>query len=192
MKIKHRIFIAINLPSDIKKQLNLYKDKWQELPAKWTNLGNMHITLEFLGNLTDEELGEVCMAVKEVSEKHKFFSINLNKIIYGPFQLHLGQAPKMIWAKGENSKELSFLKADLEDKLFKIVRLAPETKLFYPHVTLARIIGWEWKKIDPIERPEVNENIDFVFTVESIEVMESVFKKSGPEYTVIESHNLKV
>ncbi len=59
------------------------------------------------------------------------------------------------------------------------------------HITLARIQEWEWKKIEPEERPEVNENIDFIFTVESIEVMESVFKKGGSKYTIIESHNLK-
>ncbi|MBI3631767.1 MAG: hypothetical protein HY219_02785 [Candidatus Staskawiczbacteria bacterium] len=98
----------------------------------------------------------------------------------------------MIWVKGESSKELTLLKNNLQKSLLEIVRFIPGTGTFSPHITLARISGWEWRKIEPEERPEVNENIDFIFTVESIEVMESVLKKGGPEYTIIESHNFKI
>jgi len=187
MKKKHRIFVAINLPNNIKNQLISYKDKWQELPAKWTSLNNLHITLEFLGDVTSEELGEVCLAVKSVVGEHSFFNVNLLKVLYGP----IGKIPpRMIWLQGEKSKELSLLKSDLQKYLLKIIRFAPETKLFIPHITIARINEWEWRKFDLEERPEVNENVDFVFTVESIEVMESVLKRGGPEYTIIESYNL--
>ena len=188
MNKKHRIFIAINLPEDIKRELSKYQDKWPELPAKWTAKDNLHITLEFLGDLTDEELGEVCMVVKEVVVKHNSFNISLNKILYGPPKKI---PPRMIWVEGKGSKELSSLKTDLQKSLLETVRFAPETRVFSPHITLARIKEWEWKKIEPEERPEVNENIDFIFTVESIEVMESVLKRGGPQYTIIESHSLK-
>ena len=83
------------------------------------------------------------------------------------------------------------MKKDLQKSLVEVVRLVPGPRLFSPHITLARIKRWEWNKIDPEEKPEVNESIDFTFTVESIEVMESVLKKGAPEYTVIESYNLK-
>ena len=186
--MKRRIFIAINLPNNIKKQLGLYKDKWQDLPARWTSLNNLHITLEFLGDLTDEELGEVCVVVKEVAKRHGSFSINLDKVLYGP----LGKIPpKMIWAIGEKLDELSDLKEDLQEFLLEKIAFRPGLKSFSPHITLARINEWEWKKIEPEERPEVNENIENVFTVESIEVMESVLKRGGPEYTIVESHSLK-
>lgn len=188
MNKKHRIFIAINLPNDIKKQLDSYKNKWRELSVKWINIDNMHITLEFLGNITSEELGEVCVAVKEVVLEHNSFNISLKKVLYWP----PGKIPpQMIWVKGEGSKELSSLKTDLQKSLLKIIRFAPGARVILPHITLARISGWEWKKIEPEERLEINENIDFVFTVESIEVMESVLKKRGPEYIIIESHSLK-
>ena len=82
MEKRHRIFIAINLPGDIKKELFSYSEKWLELPAKWTDKDNLHITLEFLGNLTDEEVGEVCIIVKDVAKRHISFSLNINKISY--------------------------------------------------------------------------------------------------------------
>jgi 2'-5' RNA ligase len=71
------------------------------------------------------------------------------------------------------------------------VKFRPENKGFVLHITLARIREWEWKKIEPEERPEINEELDLIFTVESIEVMESELKRGGPEYTVIESHSFK-
>lgn len=188
MEKRHRTFVAINLPEDIKKELFSYSEKWPELPAKWTEKDNLHITLEFLGSLTDEEVGEVCVIVKEVAERHSSFSLNINQIIYGPAKKI---PPRMVWAEGEKSSELTELREDLENSLIEKVRFVPENKIFAPHITLARISSWEWRGIEPEERPEVNEGIDLTFTAESIEVMESELKRGGPVYTVLESHQLK-
>jgi len=187
MKKRHRVFIAINLPQDIKKTLSGYQKKWQDLPAKWVSEDNLHITLIFLGYLTDVELGEVCMAVKEVAKKHNSFKINLNKITYGPDNKI---PPRIMWASGEKIKELSLLRNDLEEFLLEKINFAPEKRGFMPHITLARISAFQWRAIEPEERPDVNETIDLTFDVESIEVMESVLKKAGPEYAIIESFSL--
>jgi 2'-5' RNA ligase len=188
MEKRHRIFVAINLPNEIKRDLFSYSQKWSELPAKWTAKDNLHITLEFLGFLTEEELGEVCVITKEVAERHSCFSLNINKILYGPTDKI---SPKMVWAEGEKSNELTELREDLENSLTERVQFAPENRTFAPHITLARINAWGWKAIDPEERLEINEGVDLLFTVESIDVMESEVKKSGPVYTIIESHQLK-
>ena len=187
MEKRHRIFVAINLPGDIKRELFDYSEKWPELPAKWTAKDNLHITLEFLGSLTDEEAGEVCVTVKEVAERHSCFSLNINQVLYGPPEK---MPPKMIWAEGEKSKELSVLREDLENSLMEKVAFVPENRVFAPHITLARISAFGFKAIEPEERPEVNESLDLTFTVESIEVMESEMRRDGPVYTVLESHNL--
>ncbi len=212
MQKKHRVFIAINLPEDIKRELGKFKGRFTLTQnenfgewAKWTAKDNLHITLEFLGNLTDVEIGEVCVVVKEVAERHKSFSINLNKICYGPSSsLRLsepkasGQAPKMVWVIGEPSLEITDLKEYLQKFLLEKIRFRPEdrgltshvTSHVTPHITLARILEWEFKKLDLDERPEINENIDLFFTAESIEVMESELKKGGPVYTILESCQL--
>lgn len=189
MEKRHRIFIAISLPNDIKKQLATYEQKWKEVPAKWTSANNMHVTLEFLGNLTDEELGEVCMIVKEVSQRHRAFSINLNKVGYGPEKKI---PPKVIWVEAEASDEFLDLKEDMQEYLLERVSFKPESRKTLPHVTLARILEWEWRKLDQEDMPEIFDEIDLSFFVESIEVMESVLKKGGPEYTVLESHSFIV
>jgi 2'-5' RNA ligase len=166
-----------------------HQEKWPELPAKWTVKDNLHITLEFLGDLTDVEIADVCNAVSEVAKKHGSFSINLNKILYGPPKK---MPPRMVWAEGEKSDELAELKESLQELLLEKISYRPEGRGFTPHITLARISEWEFKKFDLEERPEINEDIDLVFTVESIEAMESVLKRGGPIYTVLESCELKL
>ncbi len=195
MQKRHRIFIAINLPSDIKRVLARQEQKFADLPATWTPEENLHITLVFLGNLTDIELGEVCVAAKEVAARHQSFEINLQHIGYGPddkipFDDTRGKPPKMLWAQGEKSKELSALKTDLQNAFLEKINFTPDIKIFAPHVTLARIGVFAWRTINPEERPEVAQDIDMLFSVESIDVMESEMKRGGPEYTVIESINL--
>ncbi|HUS49948.1 MAG TPA: 2'-5' RNA ligase family protein, partial [Candidatus Paceibacterota bacterium] len=84
MKQRQRVFIAINLPEDIKKKLTDYQEKWPELPIRWTKKDNIHITLFFLGYLNNEEIVEVCKMTKEVASRRSSFFVNLNKICYGP------------------------------------------------------------------------------------------------------------
>ncbi len=182
---RRRIFIAINLPEDVKKKLAGYKEKWPELPIKWTKLNNIHITLAFLGYITDEELVEVCKAVKEAGSRHSSFSVNLIKICYGPLRLRSGQVPRMVWAMGEKSEEFASLKDDLDKSL-----TISEKRQFSPHITLGRIRKWEWQRIEPEEAPSVDEEIGLSFPVDSIEIMESVLKRGGPEYIILESANL--
>jgi len=185
--MKRRIFIAINLPENIKKKLADFQDKWPELPARWTKQENIHITLVFIGYVKDEEIPEICKVVKQVASKNKPFLINLTKVIYGPPKK---MPPRMVWAEGEKSKELANLKTNLENSLINSKNVGyqkAEARAFSPHITLARIRSLEWRQIEPEERPEIKEDISLNFEVESIEVMESQLKRGGAEYMVLES-----
>ncbi len=198
--MRRRIFIAINLPEDIKKKLVDCYSKWPELPCHWTKKDNLHITLMFLGYLSAEELLDVCKIANEVARRYQSFSINLNKICYGPPQQRkfgAEQAPKkpprMVWAEGEESKELGKLQKDLEDSLLSTSpkSLKPEARPYVSHITLGRIKTWEWRQIEPEERPEIDEEINLSFEVGSIEIMESQLKRGGAEYAILEICQLK-
>jgi len=200
--MRHRIFIAINLPEKIKKELIIHQEKIEKLftslqdespqpkVTRWTKKDNLHITLIFLGYVSDQELLEICKITKDTALKNKPFLIKLIKIIYGPPKK---MPPRMIWVEGEKSKEFSTLKDDLEKSLTtsKQVRFSPEKRVFSPHITLGRIRTWEFRQIEPEERPAVNEEISLSFEVNSIEIMESQLKRGGSEYTVLESVALK-
>ena len=190
--MRHRIFLAINLPEDIKKRLSNYQKKWPELPCRWTKRENLHITLIFLGYLNDEELVDIIKIVRGVVFRHQSFSINLNKILYGP----PNKPPRMVWVEGEKSQELANLQNGLENAISSPEASTKENlgeiRPYSPHITLGRIKTWEFRQIEPEERPEISEEISLIFPVESIEIMESDLKRTGPEYAILESLPLKI
>ncbi|KPJ71173.1 hypothetical protein AMJ50_03030 [Parcubacteria bacterium DG_74_3] len=185
----HRVFIAINLPEEVKKELVNRQATWPELPVRWTKRENLHITLVFLGYLKDEEVFEVCEITKEIASKHDSFAINLNKVCYGPPKKI---PPRMVWVEGEKSPEVAALKNDLEGSLLERVNFHRERRPFAPHINLGRIRAWEWRRIEAEERPKVEEEINLSFPVDSIEVMESTLKRGGAEYAVLESCPFKL
>jgi 2'-5' RNA ligase len=204
--MRHRVFVAINLPENIKNKLAEYQEKMPDLPVRWTKKENLHITLMFLGYLIDEELLEVCNITKEIASKNQSFSINLKKIIYGPPKKI---PPRLVWVEGEKSEELGKLQKDLENSFLTsratakgkeedlssspspVKGLESESRPYTSHISLGRIKTWEFKQIEPEERPEINEDINSSFEVNSIEVMESQLKRTGPHYTILESCPLK-
>lgn len=184
--MKTRVFVAINLPSDIKTKLFSFSRKWSDLPVRWTKEENLHITLVFIGYVTNDEMLEVCQAAKEVAQNHSPFEINLKRIYPGPPQ----GKPRMIWAEGEKNQPLAQLKADLQEALLNSKNSGFENKearAFSPHITLARIKNTKWKKE---ERAKIDMEISASFPVDSIDVMQSTLKPGGPEYTVLERAEL--
>jgi len=184
--MRHRLFIAINLPEKVQNRLSSYLSKYQELPAKWTKKQNIHITLLFLGYVKDDEISEILKNTEQIVKNHNSFSLTLNKICYGPPK----KPPRMIWAAGEKSEELGELQVDLENSLSNL-DLKKEKRAYSPHITLARLRRWEFKKLDEEERPIIDDDIDLTCEVNSIEIMESQLKKTGAEYTTLNSFQLK-
>ncbi len=191
----HRVFLAINLPDEIKKRLLNYQEKWQDLPCRWTKPENLHITLVFLGNLDDDQLSETIKISQEVAKRHNPFLIELKKICYGPPNK---KPPRMVWVEGKLNQNLANLQKDLEDSIFQLesykykIRLPAgrqkEARPYRPHITLARIKQWEFSSLE--DRPEINEDISLSFEVGSFEVIESFLKRSGAEYEILETVSL--
>jgi len=183
--MRHRIFIAINLPEEIKTTLSNYQIKWPDLPCRWVKKENLHITLAFLGYLTDEELVRVINLTKKTVLNFYPFTVLLNKICYAPPNKI---PPKMVWALGEKSAQLLKLQKELVKEIQGSIKmLKNEDRDFTPHVTLGRIKAWQFRQIEPEERPQVEEDINLQFRVGSIEVMESYLKRGGAEYEILET-----
>ena len=182
-----RVFIAINLPKEIKRELaeiaENIKNSFPFEIGKWVELGNFHITLLFLGAVKEENLPNIIEQTKNSCRGIKPFKVKINKILYEPpSPLRDAEnfvfSPRLIWFQGENNPEMEKLSLNLR------------TKRFVPHITICRIKNWLWKRIEPEERPDIEQELDIEFEVKSIEVMESRLKREGPEYNIIESVNL--
>lgn len=187
-----RIFISIALPKNIQEKFVSYQDEISNsfinfndfCPVKWTKKHNLHITLFFVGYVELDELVSIFEIVENIAKNHERFKIDLKDISYGPKE----KSPKMIWVNGEKSPELGRLQSELEKELLNVRK--PDNN-FTPHITLGRIIQWQFNKIDLEERPEISKDVFLSFPVDSIEIMESELKKGGAHYTVLKSIPLK-
>ncbi len=183
-----RIFIALNIPDELRQILADFKNKWPELPCRWVKPENLHVTLAFLGNTGEKELEKVESAVEKTAKNYQEFLLPLEKISYGPPGR---KPPSLIWIEGKRKKEIITLKKDLDEALNEVSSYKPEKRKYIPHITLGRIKKFKWRALNPEQRPQVKAEIDHTFTIKSIDVMESVLKRSGAEYTLIKSCKLK-
>jgi 2'-5' RNA ligase len=181
--MKKRVFVAINLPEGVKKRLIEWRQKYDYLPVRWTKEPSLHLTLIFIGYVSDEQMLEICRVSREVVSKVEPFFINFRRIILGP----PNKPPRMIWLEGEASQKLSELKNHLEEALLKTNSgfSHRENRPLRPHITLARIKMDRWHQLE--SKPQIDEEFQAQVPVESIEVMESDLKRDGAEYAVLES-----
>jgi len=140
--------------------------------------------------VNDEEVYNICLKLKTVSQRHNPFDLTIDNVTYGPFQK---VPPRMVWASGQVSQELGVLQKDLESELYEFAGGSYDKNREYnfsPHITLARINQVGIKQIDAEEMPIIEEKMERTFMVENIEIMESKLYRSGPSYTVLESFKL--
>lgn len=185
----HRVFLAINLPQEIKEKLFSFREKWLDLPFKWTKKESLHLTLLFIGALNDNQLKETVSSAEEASLRHSPFIIHFEKICFGPDKKF---PPRFIWVVGEKSQELANLQGDLEESIYKNPAYKYKDKKvqpYKPHITLARIKQWEFRRLEEI--PSIEESISLDFEVFSFDLMESYLKRGGAEYEVLESFQLR-
>ncbi len=186
--MKTHFFIAINISEELKSQLKKYQDYWPEITAKWVSQENLHLTIAFLGQLSEKRIDDIKKIIKGVKDEIEPFDLTIEKISYSPPNSY-----KFIWANLKNSKKIIELKKILEKEIAKtkINNIQMEEDEFLPHITLAKIDQMKFKQTDSEEVPEVNEDLDIKIQVNSIELMESTLKKTGLEYKIIETFKLK-
>jgi 2'-5' RNA ligase len=187
--MKKRVFIAINLPDNVRNKLEEIQKKTENsfsyfsgfCPVTWTRKNNLHVTLLFLGNIETEDLFYIFEKLEAITKNTEPFEVNLNSITYSP-----DNNPRMVWVNGEKGKELKVFQDSMEKELFN-----RGSKEFNVHVTLGRIKQWQFRKIPKEEIPEL-EQVNLTFKVNSIEVMESELKRGGAMYTTLKSFPLNL
>lgn len=184
----HRVFIAVNLPEEIREKLFSFQKEYPSIPAKWVGKENIHITVLFLGNLDDNQLFKSIQTAEKILERHKPFLIKIDRLIFGPENKF---PPRMIWAEIGKNQSFAALKGEVEDALFGLPEYTHkerEKRAFNPHITVARIKSFKFRNL--AQRPEIDVPLDIQVKVNSIDIMESELTKKGPEYTVLKSINL--
>jgi len=168
-----RVFFAINLPFKIRDRIAqeilelIPQNKTKKVERK-----NLHLTISFIGSVSQEQLREIIQKIEPI-RKEKKFPVELTD--FGQFN------NKVLWlGVKKGNEEMNSLRA-------KVVRLT-ETKdeQFHPHVTLARNKHLKPKTVDRILEKINSTDFSEEFIVKSLDLMESVLTKKGPKYSIIE------
>jgi len=192
-----RLFVAINLPTHIKEKLaqaekeinNAFNPEFLEAGVlKWVEPKNLHLTLLFLGAVADVQLENIKNVLQKIAQQHSSFVLKTKRICYGPDQQHLA---RLIWLEVEKNPLLNELSEQLKKECYRAGVLhhtnQEQDRIFKAHITLARLRSWVFSRMDPEERPSIDIPFLASIPVFSFELMESVLKRSGPQYTALYS-----
>jgi 2'-5' RNA ligase len=163
-----RCFIAIDMPEEVKKELEKIQKQLPEFKGKLTEKQNLHLTFKFLGEISEEK-------VKEAKEKLKKIKFRKFKAKLGGLGVFTELFIKIIWIKLENFDAL--LKA-IDDALEGVFA---KEKNFTSHLTIARVkdVRDKQKFLDSMKRIRAN---PIEFEVSNFSFKKSTLTETGPVY----------
>ena len=186
-----RTFIAVLISPELKSRIGAIQQSFKALPCdvKWVVEENFHITLRFLGNVGEGKMEAVCAAAQEAA---KTGPSRLEMAFSGAGAFPSVRRPQVIWVgarKGE--EEMAELARRLDDALAPL-GFEREKKRFNAHLTIGRVRsprGLESlaEAIQSAEAEDLGSEM-----IESIAVMKSDLRPSGPEYSVVKEIELGV
>jgi 2'-5' RNA ligase len=183
-----RTFIAIELPEEIKKQIEKLQAPLKKTRAfvSWVKPGNIHVTLKFLGEVPEEKTNEVFSATERAVGGTKRFSMSLK----GTGGFPNLRRPRVIWiGTGSGEEELSCLAEKIEEEMEKI-GFPKEKRKFSPHFTIGRVKSS--KNIEELaQQVESTEFETKTIEVNQVVVMRSQLHPAGAIYTPLKKLPLK-
>ncbi len=171
-----RLFVAIDF-CDLKEELIGLQDRIDDSLARLNKTSSFHLTLKFLGKVSEDKAKDVVDRLKEV--RFKPFSLSLDKIGVFPKEDYV----RVVWVGAKPSEEVIELQNGVEEVL-KEFGFKKDFN-FHPHITLARV-------------KSVNDRDGFAKNLQSIKVdigeieikdfrlVKSTLTPKGPVYEDVE------
>ena len=128
----HRLFVALRPPPDVRAALLAAEGEVER--ARWQDEDQLHLTLRFVGDVDRHQADDLADALGSVSAPA--FDLTVRGV--GHFE-RKGR-PTALWAALAPCAGLDLL-AGRTERACRAAGLAPETRKFVPHVTLARLSG---------------------------------------------------
>jgi 2'-5' RNA ligase len=188
-----RTFVALEMNEAVQRHLeSIIHQVARILPdVRWVDPAGIHITLAFLGELTDGELSGVKHAVQAAVQRAVPFSYSLSRL--GMFGTP--RQPRVIWMGIEEpAGALQRLQCDLTQELIRR-NFAVDKRPFSPHLTLARIKvplnPDELQRLQHLlEGPQQELLSSELYPVRHVAVMKSELSRSGARYTPLQIYPL--
>src|SRR5690242_4330562 len=187
-----RTFIALELNESLQAYLSrVIQQLAGELPnLHWVDPAGIHLTLAFLGELTDEQLLEATRAAELAARVAFPFDYRLSHPgVFGP-----PRQPRVIWIgidepSGKLLQLHRALNSELEQRSFEV-----DKRPFSPHFTLCRIkTPLKPEEQQRLQRLIAARNVVSpapMYHVRHLSVMKSELSRTGARYTALKSFPL--
>jgi len=195
---KIRIFIAIEPAPEIQKELAAIQDKLKKCRAdvRWVEPENIHLTLKFLGYISESQLNNVFKAAGKSVEGISPFPLSFSGLGAFPGL----DNPRVIWVGVEEGRGiLTRINRDLEVILQRngfppVCRGGTgraEGRKYHPHLTLGRVKSSKNKgRLVESVKSEKSGSVGSM-EVQKITVLQSLLKPEGPEYKPLHISEMK-
>jgi len=177
-----RLFFALNFDESTKNALMRVVDNLKEvtLSGNYTLRDNLHVTLAFLGERSNEELETIKKAMANIVCKP------FTMVFSGVGSFTRGDIARLYWIGIESNPVLDALFSSVR-KVLADAGIQLEEKEFVPHLTIGREIRLKDASVAgtiPIKVTPIR------FTPKKISLMESTRENGKPLYTEIAKKNI--
>lgn len=195
-----RLFIAVPLPPAVRDQVAAIIDHLRptDLPVRWIDPDNGHLTLHFIGE-TEPEIAELLrMALGIAVTGHEAFDLRTAD----PGAFPSIRRPRVLWlGLWGPTHRLEALYNDIGDFLDDF-GLEIEDAPFHPHITLGRMRAGEGVKIGQLpdqvrdafaelaDRDLARSDRAVPFPVTEVQLVRSHLGQEGPRYEVLATYPL--
>jgi 2'-5' RNA ligase len=179
-----RLFVALDLREEIRQAIRDLIAGLKPLArsARWVRPEGMHVTLKFIGYVAEDQLGPIRAALAHVRSPQPV-ELHFRGVGFFPSE----KRPRVIWCGVEGSPNLAPLAKDI-DRALEPLGIAPESRDFVPHLTLARFNMPE--KAPDLARAAADAQAQEFGTARETEfhLYESILHPSGAEYRRLASY----
>ena len=180
-----RLFIAIKIKpdADFTERFRELKQAVKHEPVKWVEEHNIHITLKFLGETDEQFIPGIGEALHAVAGRTKTFRFSLQGLgIFGS-----KYEPRVLWTAIRPHEALASLMKSVHDAMGPL-GFEKDRQNLVPHLTLGRIKFLRDKKLFQETVGEFSDISSSPMTAAGMILFESILKKEGPEYRMIQAH----
>ena len=129
-----RLFTAIDLPPEVAARLDALIARLRPLAQiGWSPAVNLHITTKFIGQWPEARLPELRQALANLQSREPI-PISAGGLGFYPDP----KSPRVFWAGVKAPPQLADFAGEADEALSKL-GVAPESRAYSPHITLARI-----------------------------------------------------
>jgi 2'-5' RNA ligase len=188
-----RAFIAIEIPSSIQSAIEQATDGLRKAVdsslVRWVPPANMHLTLKFLGDVSETNLQFIKHMLMQECAQHPAFDLQIGKLGFFPNS----KRPRVIWIGLKAPTALAMLQNAIETAAERL-GYTKEERDFSPHLTIGRVRP----NLTAAEMGRVSAALEAAHvgmlgtvSIDSVHLYQSELRPTGSVYTRLFSAPLK-